>query len=363
MANKTTNSNITFPFYSFKGTHFEIGEQYGESCRDLIKLHKKYAFERLSKKINITSEKEIENASLQYRPFVKKYTPFFDEEIKGLARGSGLTLGEAYFLQLRAEIYNFFDTTDECTTFAVSKENTQKNIPLLGQNADLPSFYKEVGVVIESKYYDNTPETLMLTPAGQISYIGINSKGVAVGANFLKCDGWKIGFPRYLLSKMILTKSNIKDARETIENVERASSRNLIMIDTKNNMLNLETVPNKIAEITSGSGILAHSNHFISKKLRQEEKKQGEELKNSKERLNRILSLLKNNNKNLNIDKIKEIFRDREGFPHTLCRDTEDFAGHDAITFASMIADPVNGDIWIAVGPPNKHHYRKYSFS
>src|SRR5699024_6725096 len=136
--NDKVKSSEAFPFYSFEGTHYEIGEQYGESCRDLIKLHKKYALERLSKSIDISAHKNLEDAALEYRPFVIEYAPFFDKEIQGLAKGADISLGEAYFLQLRAEIYNFFDTTDECTTFAVSGEVTKNGIPILGQNADLP---------------------------------------------------------------------------------------------------------------------------------------------------------------------------------------------------------------------------------
>lgn len=361
--NDKVKSNEAFPFYSFEGTHYEIGEQYGESCRDLIKLHKKYALERLSKSIDISAHKKLEDAALEYRPFVIEYAPFFDKEIQGLAKGADISLGEAYFLQLRAEIYNFFDTTDECTTFAVSGEVTKNGIPILGQNADLPSLYKEVGVVVESKY-NNSPKTLMLTPAGQISYIGINDEGVAIGANFLECKGWKIGFPRYLLSKLALTKSNVKDAIKIIEGVNRASSRNLIMVDKANEMINLETIPGEIAEIKDENGILAHSNHFVSQQLLHEEGKEGEDLRNSELRLDRILSFLRQNSGVIDVERSIEIFRDRENFPHTLCREQGDFTeSSDVITFASMIAEPTKGQLWIAIGPPSNYQYKKYSFS
>lgn len=360
---KKLKSTKTFPSYTFKGTYSEIGEQYGEACRNLIKLHKEYATERLSKSIDITSEQAIEEAALEYRTYVKKHAPFFDEEIKGMAQGAGISLGEAYFLQLRAEIYNYFDTTDECTTFAVSGKVTTSGAPILGQNSDLPALYKKVGVVVESKY-NNSPATLMLTPAGQISYIGMNDEGMAIGANFLECKGWKIGFPRYLLSKLALTKSNVEDATKLIESVDRASSRNLIMVDKNDGMIDLETIPGEIGKLRDEDGILTHSNHFVSKELLHKEEKQGEDLLNSEVRLNRISTLLKQNTGRIDVEKVIEIFRDRENFPHTLCREPGDFtSSSDAMTIASVIAEPTKGKLWVAMGPPNKYDYKMYAFS
>jgi isopenicillin-N N-acyltransferase-like protein len=365
MSNQKTSTNTrsakTFPFYRFTGTHYEIGKQYGETCKDLINLHRDYALERLSKSINIPSKKALEEAALEYRSYVVKYAPFFDEEIQGLAKGAGISLGEAYFLQLRAEIYQYFDTTDECTTFAVSPETTSDGTPLIGQNADLPSFYQEIGVIIESVPNDK-PATLMLTPAGQISYIGINDKGMGVFANFLVCEGWRVGFPRYLLSRLALSQENLDQAIKSIENVHRASSRNIIMMDKEGKAVDIETVPRRIGRIESSNGILAHSNHFISADLLDEEKKQGEDLVNSHIRLHRMNQLLEENKGRLNAEVMQEILRDRDTAPHTLCRIPGDF-GTDAITFASVIAEPTKGHLWIAIGPPNQYEYKCYRFS
>ena len=353
----------SFPFYSFRGTYREIGQQYGEECRSLINLHKEYALERLNKAINVNSKSDLENAALEYREYVIKYAPYIDEELQGLAEGADISLGEAYFLQLRAEIYNYFDTTDECTTFAVAPEASKDGSPMSGQNADLPDLYKEVGVVIES-LPENDPGTLMLTPAGQISYIGINSEGMGVCANFLECAGWRVGFPRYLLSRLALTKNDIFAAEELVQNAYRASSRNLLMIDKNGHIISLETVPERIGKVLPERGILAHANHFISNELSVEERKEGEDLKNSQIRYNRMKYLLEKNYGKIEVDKIKEILRDREQSPHTLCRMPGDFSSSsDVITFASVIAEPTKGNLWVAVGPPNEYEYKLYTFS
>jgi hypothetical protein len=33
------------------------------------------------------------------------------------------------------------------------------------------------------------------------------------------------------------------------------------------------------------------------------------------------------------------------------------------MTFASLIARPTEGEMWVAVGPPNAHAYERHAFS
>lgn len=357
---QASRSTQSFPYYRFSGTHREIGRQYGEACAPLIRKHRDYALERLRSKVVVPSLQALEEEALKYRPYVQQYAPFFDEEIQGIAQGAGISLGEAYFLQLRAEIYQHFDATDECTTFAVSPEATLDGTPLIGQNADLPAFYGEVGIVAEY-VPDAGPACLMLTPAGQVSYIGINDCGMGVFANFLVSDGWRVGFPRYLLSRLALTKNSVDEAAALVKSVYRASSRNLIMMDKTGRSLDLETIPARAAALEATNGILAHSNHFVSESMLEEERKTGEDLENSRVRLGRMRALLESKRGLLDVAAMQELLRDRETAPHTLCRMPGDFG--ESITFASVIAEPTKGNLWIAIGPPHQYEYKRYTFS
>jgi hypothetical protein len=204
-----------FPYFRFSGSHVEIGRQIGESCRDLIHQHLDLAVSRLEANAGVSRAAAIGEA-LMYRPFVQAHARFFDEEIEGLARGAGIELGEAYLLQLRAELAEVRppaggEAGDECTSFAVLPAQTSNGIGLVGQNADLPAFYRDIATVLEL-VFDDMPSVLMLTPAGQVSYLGINNRGLGVFANFLTCDGWRRGFPRYLFSRLALTAECVEDA-------------------------------------------------------------------------------------------------------------------------------------------------------
>lgn len=368
MSEQIKESLQSFPFYRFRGTHRQIGQQFGEACSDLIKKHRDYALERLNGKFHV-SARRLHEAVLQYRPFVQKYAKGFDDEVQGIAEGAGITLEEAYLLQLRAEINHYCRSNTECTTFAVLAEATSNGVPLIGQNCDLPAFYSELGVVVEY-VPDDGPATLMLTPAGQVSYIGINDLGVGVFANFLTCDGWRAGFPRYMLSRLALTKGTVEEAIELVRHVERASSRNLIMLDKHGSAADLENTPARDALITPENGLLAHSNHYTAGSLLEEERLHGVELENSRVRLDRMWSLLKENHGKLNVEVMQEILRDRGSYPHCLCQIPGDEKvqspgdkGADIITFASVIAEPSEGNLWVAIGPPNQFEYKRFTFS
>lgn len=357
--NQQGRSSQSFPFSQLKGSHYEIGKQHGEIFRDLIKEHLNLALNRIQSRLDVSYE-EIMQAVIQYRPYVVKHAKFLDDEIVGMSEAAGLTLEEAYFLQLRAEIYRDIEVNDECTTFAVLSEATKDDIPLIGQNADLPDLYSKISVIVEI-VPDNGPSVLMLTPAGQVSYIGINNKGLGVFANFLECDGWRIGFPRYMLSRLALQYDSVEKAGDAIRGVKRASSRNLIMLDSHGSAVNIETTPTRDYPIKPKNGILAHSNHYISDTLLEEERANDNYLENSRMRIQQMDHLLNKNHGDLDAKAMMNILRDRETYPHALCREIED-SDSDTITFASVIAEPDQGRVWIAMGPPNKYEYISYGF-
>jgi len=355
-----------FPSYRFTGTHREIGRQFGEACADRIQHHLTLAQRRLETKQGISPQTAQRNAG-RFREYVIAYAPFFDEEVQGLAEGAGISLEEAYLLQLRAELGIIpaeklqDEPGDECTSYAVLAEATSDGVPLVGQNADLPPFYGELGVVVEFAF-DDMPSVLMLTPAGQMSYLGINDRGMGAFANYLTCDGWRVGFPRYFLSRLALTQETIADALTAIRGTYRASSRNLMLMD-RTSAVDLETTATLDAEIHPERGLIAHANHYDHPDLLAEERVKPDYLVNTCTRGETMRRLLDAHHGALNAEIMQTILRDRSAYPDCLCRMDSDNPQHDSMTFASIIAQPTLGQMWIAVGPPHEHEYVRYQFA
>jgi len=356
-----------FPFYRFSGSHDQIGLQYGSACRELIKKNLDLSMHRLQKHTNATRE-QILNTTLQYRPYVLRYAPFLDEEIQGVAESTGFKLEEIYFLQLRAEIQALFFNENtqnpgmECTTFAVSGKGTSNRSPLAGQNADLPSFFADLGIVVEI-IPDDQPAVLMVTPAGQVSYIGMNRSGLCAFANYLVCDGWRVGFPRYCLTRLALTQDNVSDAERILLEVQRASSRNILLLDARGEVVDLELAVERHGRLTSTDGRLIHSNHFLSPELLGEERATPGDQMNSLQRQIRLQQLIDGEYGSLDVDRLKGYLRDRQTYPDAVCIEPEDPGQGDEMTVASVIAESAGGCLWAAVGPPSRNQYQRYSFT
>lgn len=284
-----------FPWYRFSGTHREIGRQYGEACTEAIALHLDLALERLSTGSQVSRQDALD-ATARYRDFVVEHAWFLDEEIRGVADGAGLSLPEAYLLQLRAELQRpALDPSGsaECTTFAVLPEAAADGTTsLIGQNADLPAFYAHLGVVIEV-VPDDGPACLLLTPAGQVSYIGINDRGLDVFGNFLHCDGWRAWVPA--LPVHATRPAARHGAGGVRSGAERAES--VIAQPDHARRPRFRGRPRDDADGDGRDppqgGVLAHSNHFLSEQFSELERQGPWGLENSQQRYRRMAELLR----------------------------------------------------------------------
>ncbi|MEZ4521132.1 MAG: C45 family peptidase [Thermomicrobiales bacterium] len=363
-----------FPYFAFAGSPVEIGRQHGEQARDLIHQHIEMATGKL-RAAGIDADESRRRAAL-YMPYIQQYTPKFAEELTGLAEGANITIEEAYMLQLRAELQTTdFDAegseaaaeareaiANECTTFAIAGELTADGVPIAGQNADLPAPTRELGVVMKVTPDDGRPEILMLTPAGQISYIGISGNGMAAFANFINTTGWRAGFPRYFLSRTALEEDSVADARKRLASMRRASSRNLILMGRDGDAVDLELAVEREGVIEPENGVITHANHFCSPAVLDEEQAKGDRLKNSCTRHERMRELIESKRGSITVDDTIEFFRDRAHAPDAICRHEGDGPG-DYMTFASVIARPSLGELYVAPGPPDKHEYTRYALA
>lgn len=360
-----------FPYFEFSGGNYEIGRQHGRQAGDLVHKHLTMALGKLAAK-GVDHGVARSRAGL-YMPFIQTYAPHFSEELAGLAAGAEMPLEDAYILQLRAElaVAPGEDGTEEaamarealaheCTTFAISGKHTADGIPIAGQNADLPEGTRDLGIVMKVTPEDN-PALLMLTPAGQISYIGINDRGMSVFANFLNTSNWRSGFPRYLLSRSVLEHDSIDTALARLAGIPRASSRNVLIMESSGRAVDMELAVEREARLDPEDGIIAHSNHFVAQELTDCETSTPDRLHNSCLRLDRMTELIRSGSGSITPEATMGFCRDRENAPDSICRHLGDGPG-DYITFASVIARPSEGEMWVAPGPPDEHEYVRYSF-
>ncbi|HWC00450.1 MAG TPA: carcinine hydrolase/isopenicillin-N N-acyltransferase family protein, partial [Bryobacteraceae bacterium] len=104
-----------------------------------------------------------------------------------------------------------------------------------------------------------------------------------------------------------------------------------------------------------GAGYLAHSNHFLRPRYATKEN-HAQGWRDSFPRLDRIQGLLKARAGSLTVDDIRGYLRDHSGYPTSICR-------HDgnSVTVASIIAEPGERRMHVALGNPCRHEYGTYS--
>ena len=117
-----------FKMLTLSGTPYERGHQYGEQARSVIdrSLESYYA---LAEHYQPQSDKRrLHEMALEFIPFIEKYDPEIMEEIRGIAEGADLSLGEIMFLNVRSELtypqmrFTGSDKLAECSTLAVTPE-------------------------------------------------------------------------------------------------------------------------------------------------------------------------------------------------------------------------------------------------
>lgn len=356
-----------FPVHRFAGSHRAIGRAYGETCRDRVREHLDLAMQRIAARRGWDAMAATDQA-LAYRPLIVAHAAFFDDEVQGLAEGAGIGLGQAYLLQLRAELNPSRPVAAaeemqnaECTTLAVNGLASADGAVYAGQVADLPLMYAGLGVIVEFAPTDQ-PAVLMFTPAGQLSYIGVNDRGVACFGNYLQCDGWRLGVPRYFLSRIALTRDTVAGALDAIRAVPRASSRNLMLADARGAIIDLETTVDDDAELAPHSGVLAHANHYASPALAAHERSRDTYLFNSRQRHARMHALLHEGVGGHDLSGLQAIARDRHGAPHCISRSPHE-GGSGSMSIAAVIASLTRRRLWVADGPPHAHEFVEVGFS
>jgi hypothetical protein len=340
-----------------EGTGFGAGVTYGQAHADLIGKHLASVIDRASRRRGVSEAALFERARL-FEPFVRDAVPDLADEIDGIAHGAGIERDAAWLLQLRAEVSRIDpdNLPSECTSFGVAASRTGTG-SIAGQNADLPSFYQQVVVLIR-RITPGKPRVLTLTPAGQVGWHGMNSAGVAVFANFLYSSGWRPGVPRYLFTRIALESDRARDAAARLIGLYRGSPRNLLFADD-DGVFDLELAVDDAGFHEPVDGVVAHANHHVSS-LVGREKAPASYLGNSTARHNRMQSLVSGTTGNFDVASAFAILRDRHGVPDALCRAPDDEDGDDNITVASTVADVTNRRLWIAIGPPHVGTYHEY---
>jgi isopenicillin-N N-acyltransferase-like protein len=229
------------------------------------------------------------------------------DELRGMAEGSGQTLGSLMALNCRTEILPPTFFTDEpqlahaalaanhaaglpdwlaqaawdgalhdgeCTAMGVTAAASQSGQAWLAQNWDWMGRQREALVLLHTQGPSGQSITT-LTEAGMLAKIGINQSGFAIGLNILRSvrDGSRLGVPVHVLLRHLLDCRSVAHARERLQALQTdlglgfGAASNVPCADAQGEAVCFEVSPAGWAELAPTDGVVVHTNHFVCETL------------------------------------------------------------------------------------------------
>jgi isopenicillin-N N-acyltransferase like protein len=162
----------------------------------------------------------------------------------------------------------------------------------------------------------------MMTEAGIIGKIGLNSSSVGVTLNAIKAHGVDFAkLPCHLALRTVLNSNSRAEAVNKLMRVGVASACHITVADVATGGIGLECSAQDIVQMPmSGQGVCTHSNHFVNAHA---EGVVGTNLvKDSPFRLERIRLLIAQEQEGSepSFEVIERLLKDEEGYPGSICR-------------------------------------------
>jgi isopenicillin-N N-acyltransferase-like protein len=348
-------STRTLPLVEVRGTHREIGRGFGEQLREQAREYSAMWLSKAGARSGKSRAALLEQVG-GFVDAIDRWAPYLGDEIRGVAEGADIDEREAFSIQVRMELLFAGPPPPSCTTFALTGAHTATGETIVGQNVDLDAEVERFGVILKATP-DDSPAVMMYTSPGLVSYVGLNDAGLAVHGNLLVSDGWRAGFPRYLLTRVMLRERTVEAALAAGLQPPRASSRNLILGDAAGQIANVELAVHGAAVQRADDGVLTHANHFTSRELAGTDRYIPESSCHREERMRQLLAEAE---RPLTVEQLQGFYRDHDGYPGSICAHPK--AEGSGKTVASLLSEPAQGRLHATFGSPCEHEYAVYTF-
>jgi isopenicillin-N N-acyltransferase-like protein len=201
---------------------------------------------------------------------------------------------------------------------------------------------------------------MSVTQAGLISYIGMNSAGLAACVNTLPAPSRDVGVPHYFSLRTMFEQTSLAAAVDMLASAHRAIPVN-IMMTTPDGPANVEGYIDEVKLLTDES-LLVHTNHclFPDRKSINDEYP---ELIQSVPRLQRMTQLLSDlvPDYKLTIQQVQLVLADHKNYPRSICRHPNADAQHGFwSTVFSIVMDPTVREMYVSRGNPCEHKFELY---
>lgn len=329
------------------GTRTEIGRQHGQAAKTEIERGLRF-YEVFFQKTAGLSWSRVCDTAAKFEPLLLNDWPDYCTEMKGVAEGAGVSYLSILAMNVRTEIA-FGLARDGCTAIFWKTDMSS----FLAQNWDWQEEQQRnlINLSISQK---GKPAISMITEAGIIGKIGLNSRGVGVCLNAIRAQGVDFQrLPCHLALRTCLESTSTEEAVLVLRKAGLASACHITLADSES-AVGLECSHVDIVELAMEQGILTHTNHYLKPHHGVEDLMA---LKDSPTRFERINQLVREQTKRhhnigtLRLEDIRSLLKDEANLPTAICRSKTDDSS--IATLFNIVMDLKNRRAEVVTGKPS----------
>jgi isopenicillin-N N-acyltransferase-like protein len=328
------------PLIRAAGSHREVGRQIGAVTADEMR---RMAGEAAT---------DLDLVS-RYRTVTLEHLPWIVEELDGAAEAAGLD-PRAVFAASIEELAPA-DAPTGCSDLVVTGARTADGHLLVAHTNDLYA-EDEAGLVAIEWRVPGEPVVFTLGSGPWLS-VGWNDAGLSVTGNEVSPNDERVGIPRLLQVRDVLTRRTLAEAVDASLHPARASAYNWVLAHRDGIAANVE------ASATSGEidepgddGFLAHTNHYAREEMRSFERPGDYE--SSCARLDRARELAAGDG--FTVQRLREVLADHENGESSICRHGDEPKAVKTVFWC--VADVTAGEITYGRGNPCDSEAQVYRF-
>lgn len=364
----TTDMHAPFPLVDAAGDAFARGRDHGRAAGDrVLRSIAIYRDALAADGVDWTVAHEM---ARRFAPEIAKAYPEAIVEMRGIAEGAEVDPLDIMAINARTELLYArpdeptpVSARDGCTGAIAMPEATRSGRLLHGQNWDWRDECCDTAIVLRIEP-ETGPRILTFVEAGLLTRCGMNSAGIALTGNFIRCenDFGRRGTPAPIIRRAILGCERLAEAMGIVFNAALSFSSNMMISAADGGAIDLEATPGETFWIQPQDGLLVHANHFIApaamSKLRDISLLENPD---SLYRDRRVRAFLAARHGDITPELMMEAFQDRYGAPEAVCRSPVFGPGGDtSSTVATIIMDAAQGRMWAAPRPYGKHVFTEY---
>ena len=254
------------------GRPHEMGEAFGESCRDQIReLYELRLRNALAQALRYGGRRADEAELLDLVRLCWRETEAFDPEgaaeLAGIARGAGLSRERILAMNGLTDLRDALawpgqlEAVGGCTSCIAQRDTTDAGV-LYAQTWDLSTDNAPFVVGVHRRPSD-APQTWSVTTVGCLSLMGLNAAGVGIGTTNLRTLDARPGVPYLSIIHRALACSDAREATRVVERARRAGGHSYSLVDAGGTAVVVECTAAKSRVLPIERGTHVHCNHCL----------------------------------------------------------------------------------------------------